>query len=433
MSDPARLVKAGATAYASRVLKNAVAPTWGPAPAELKLGATTRTRALVAAMLSIAAFCITLRAQDTPAASSPELKLLISIEQQTLTEPLPARITLHLHNASPHTLWLYRRARAKRPPVERVYDENRPAETSGGSTLEVKLQPADAAVAQAATSPAEGMALEYVGLPKPKLVKLAAGDDYEEKAILPLRPALAEGHKPIWGAYRLAVIYGAGFSNADEFQRNLGATLWQGEVTSNVLTIELRGAPGGAVGVAAGSAVGADLQPRTAIRISLSDEQERLIDQQITGPDGRFSFDHLRLGLYWVTARHEGASEDTAVFQHVELTSATPSVGMQLVLYPPEIYEPQKLLHKPALFKIVDTSGQPADKVTLDATWANGSVLDDVKAATADDGMAVMELIPGRNFVALKRRGCHEQQERADVAPGEGADSFKLVFDCPRK
>ncbi|MBZ5670232.1 MAG: carboxypeptidase-like regulatory domain-containing protein [Acidobacteriia bacterium] len=363
----------------------------------------------------------------------PELKLLISIEQQALTEPYPARITLHLHNASPHTLWLYRRARAKRPPVERVYDENRPAETSGESTLEVKLQPADAAVAQAATSPAEGTALEYVGLPKPKLVKLAAGDDYEEKAILPLRPALAEGHKPIWGVYQLAVIYEASFSNADEFQRNLGATLWQGEVTSNVLAIELRPAPGDAVGVAAGSAVGADLQPRTAIRISLSDEQERLIGQQITGPDGRFSFDHLPLGLYWVTARHEGATADTAVFQHVELTSATPRAGTQLVLYPPEIYEPQKVLHKPVLFKIVDTSGQPADKVTLDATWANGSVLDDVKAATADDGMAVMELIPGRNFVALKRRGCHEQQERADVAPGEGADSFKLVFDCPKK
>jgi|GEM_PF-442303 len=424
---------AGATAYASRVPRNAVAPTWGSAPAELKLGATTHARVPVAAILSIAAFCITLRAQDTPAASSPDLKLLISIEQQTLTDPLPARITLHLHNASPRTLWLYRRARAKRPPVERVYDENRPAETSGESTLEVKLQPADAAAAQAATSPAEGTALEYVGLPKPKLVKLAAGDDYEEKAIVPLRPALADGRKPIWGAYRLAMIYGASFSNADEFQRNLGATLWQGEVTSNVLAIELRPAPGGAVGAVAGSAVGADLQPRTAIRISLSDEQERLIGQQITRPDGRFSFDHLPLGLYWVTARHEGATEDTAVFQHVELTSATPRAGTQLVLYPPEIYEPQKLLHKPVLFKIVDTSGQPADKVTLDATWSNGSVLDDVKAATDDDGTAAMELLPGRNFVTLKRRGCRDQQERADIAAGEGVDSFKLVLDCPKK
>lgn len=381
------------------------------------------------ARLSLALPATPAKGQTTP----PELKLLISIEQQAITEPYPARITLHLHNASPHTLWLYRRARAKRPPVERVYDENRPAETSGGSTLEVKLEPADAAVAQAATSPAEGTALESVGMPKPKLVKLAAGDDYEEKAVLPLRPAWAEGRKALWGAYRLAVVYGASFSNADDFQHTLGATLWQGEVISNVLTIELRPAPGDAVGAVAGSAVGPDLQPRTAIRISLSDEQERLIGQQITGPDGRFSFDHLPLGLYWVTARREDATEDTAVFRHAELTSATPRGDTQLVLYPPEIYEPQKLLHKPVLFKIVDTSGQPADKVSLDATWANGSVLDDVKATTIDDGTAVMELLPGRNFVTLKRRGCHEQQERADVAAGEGVDGFKLVSDCPRK
>jgi hypothetical protein len=361
-----------------------------------------------------------------------DLKLLISIEQQTIAEPYPARITLNLHNASSRTLWLYRRARAKRPPVERVYDENRPAETSGGSTLEVKLEPADAKTAQAAASPAEGIALDNVGMPKPKLVKLAAGDDYEEKAILPLRPALAEGQKPIWGAYRLAVVYGASFSNADDFQRNLGATLWQGEVTSNVLSIELRPAPADAVGAVAGSAVGPDLQPRSSVRVSLSDEQERLINQEITGPDGRFSFSHLPLGLYWVTGRYEGSTEDTAVFHHVELTPETPQGGTQLVLYPLEIYEPQKLVHKPVLFRILDASGQPVDKVTLDATWANGTVVDDVKATTDNDGLAVMELLPGRNFVTLKRHGCHDQQERADVAPGEGVDGFKLVSDCPR-
>jgi hypothetical protein len=60
-------------------------------------------------------------------------------------------------------------------------------------------------------------------------------------------------------------------------------------------------------------------------------------------------------------------------------------------------------------------------------------VVDDVKTSTDDDGMAVMELLPGRNFVTLKRHGCHEQQERADVAPGEGVDGFKVVSDCPKK
>jgi hypothetical protein len=363
----------------------------------------------------------------------PELKLLISIEQQTIVEPYPARITLNLHNASSHTLWVCRRARAKRPPVERVYDESRPAETSGESTLEVKLEPTDAKAAQAAASSAEGTALENVGMPKLKLVRLAAGEDYEEKAILHLRPALAEGQKPLWGAYQLAVVYAASFSNADEIQHNLDATLWQGEATSNVLTIELRPAPAGAVGAVTGSAVGPDLRPRSAVRISLSDEQERLIDQQITGPEGSFSFGHLPLGLYWVTGRYDSSTEDTAVFRHVELTSETPRGDTQLVLYPPEIHEPQKLLHKPVLFRIIDASGQAVDKVTLDATWSNGTVVDDVKTSTDDDGMAVMELLPGRNFVTLKRHGCHEQQERADVAPGEGVDGFKVVSDCPKE
>jgi len=191
----------------------------------------------------------------------PELKLLISVEQPVLAESYPARITLHLHNASEHTLWLYRRARAKEQPVERVYDEKRSAETSGGSTLEVKLQPVDARAAPTAISPAEGVALEYVGLPKPKLVKLAAGDDYDEKATLQLRPARAEGQKAVWGAYALAVIYGASFSNAAEFQRNLGARLWQGEVTSNVLAIELRPAAADAAGT-----VGEQRSDRTSNR-----------------------------------------------------------------------------------------------------------------------------------------------------------------------
>jgi len=366
-------------------------------------------------------------------ANSPELKLLVSIEQQSLTEPYPARVTLHLHNASQRTLWLLHRARAKQPPVEKVYDEQRTRETSGGATLEVKLQPADGKAAQSAVSPAEGMALEYVGLPKPRLVRLGAGDDYEEKTVLRLRPARAEGLKPIWGAYHLAVIYAAAFSNADEFQRNLDATLWQGEVSSNVLDLQLSPAAADAVGAIAGSAVGPDLQPRSGIRVSLSDSQEHLLDQQTTGPGGQYSFEHLTPGLYWITGRREDATEDTAAFHHVEVTPSAPKVGDQIVLYPPEIYDAQKVLHKPVLFRVVDAPGQPVGKVTLDATWSNGPVLDDVKAITGDDGMAVMELIPGRNFVTLKRRGCRDQDERADVAPGEGADSFKLGFECTKK
>ncbi len=104
-----------------------------------------------------------------------------------------------------------------------------------------------------------------------------------------------------------------------------------------------------------------------------------------------------------------------------------------MVFYPPEIYEAKKLVHKPVLLRVFDAGGQPAGGIELDATFSNGDVIDDVKAVTGDDGTVAMELLPGRSSVSLKRRGCVEQVERADVAPGGGVDSFKFVFDCVKK
>jgi hypothetical protein len=365
--------------------------------------------------------------------NAPALQLLISLKQPLVAEPEAARIQLHLLNPTQQTLWLYRRARGKHPPEERVQEENQPAETTGGSTVEVKLQPVDAQAARAVISPAEAMTLEYVQMPKPRLIKLEAGGDYEEVSIVQLRPALAEGQKPIWGAYRLTVVYGASFSNGEEFQRNLGATLWQGEVTSNTIAVELRAALPDSVGVLGGSTLGPDLHPRAGIRVSLSDEQGQLIDQQVTGSDGRFSFSHLPLTLYWVTGRREGATEDTVTYRHEELSSSTPSANTQLVFYPAEIYEAKKLVHKPVLVRVFDAGGKPAGGIGLDATYSNGQVLDDVKATTDNDGTAVMELLPGRSSLSLDRHGCVEQVGRADVAPGVGVDNFKFVFDCAKK
>jgi len=361
------------------------------------------------------------------------LKVLITMSQQFAVDPVAARIQLHILNQTPQTLWLYRRAKGKHPPEERVHDENQPVETTGGSTVEVKLDPVDAHAAQAAVSPAEGTVLEYVQMPKPRLAKLEAGGDYEEVSIVRLRPALAEGQKPIWGPYRLTVVYGASYSNGDEFQRNLGATLWQGEVTSNTITVELRPALPGSTGELSGSTLGQDLQPRADIRVSLQDEQGQLIDQQVTQGDGRFSFAHLPLALYWVTGRREGSVEDTTTFRHEELTSATPSVSTQLVFYPQEIYEAKKLVHKPALLRVFDRGGQPVGGIGIDAVYSNGQVLEDLKAISSNDGTAAMELLPGRNSISLSRHGCAEQVERADVAPGVGVDSFKFVFDCAKK
>jgi hypothetical protein len=361
------------------------------------------------------------------------LKVLITMSQPFAVEPVAARIQLHILNQTSQTLWLYRRAKGKHPPEERVHDENQPAETTGGSTVEVKLEPADDHAAPAAVSPAEGTVLEYVQMPKPRLVKLEAGGDYEEVSIVRLRPALAEGQKPIWGAYSLTMVYGASYSNGDEFQRNLGATLWQGEVASNTITIELRPALPGSTGELSGSTLGQDLQPRAGIRVSLQDEQGQLIDQQVTQGDGRFSFSHLPLALYWVTGRREGSVEDTTTFRHEELTSSAPSVSTQLVFYPQEIYEAKKLVHKPSLLRVFDRGGQPAGGIGIDAVYSNGQVLEDLKATSSDDGTAVMELLPGRSSISLSRKGCAEQVERTDVAPGVGVDSFKFVFDCVKK
>ena len=363
--------------------------------------------------------------------NGPALQLLITTGQQFVAVPEAARIQLHIHNASRQTLWLYRRAKGTKPEAERPYEENRPQETVGGSTVSVNLQPADAKAT--VRSPAKGIVLEYVDMPKPRLVRLDAGGDYEETSIVHIEPALGEDQKPIWGAYRLAVGYSASYSNGEEFQHNLGADLWQGDVTSNTIAIELRPALPDSTGVLNGTALGPDLQPRGGIRVSLGDAQGQLIDQQVTAANGRFSFGRLPLALYWLTGRRDLAAEDTVTFHHEELTSAHPTVSTQLVLYPPEVYEAKKLVHKPALIRVFEPGGQPARGIAVDAVFSNGTVLDDVKVVTGEDGMAVMELLPGRSSISLKRHGCAEQSDRADIAPGGGVESFKFVFECVKK
>jgi hypothetical protein len=363
--------------------------------------------------------------------NGPALKLLITMGQPFVAQPEAARIQLHIHNASQQTVWLYRRAKGVKPGVELPHEENRPPEATGGSSVAINLQPAEGKAG--ATSPAKGMVLEYVDMPKPRLVKLEAGGDYEETSIVHIEPALGEGQKPIWGVYQLAVVYSAVFSNGEEFQRNLGAILWQGEVTSNTIPIELRPALPDSTGVLSGATLGPDLQPRGGIRVSLADAQGQLIDQQVSGADGRVTFDHLPLALYWVTGRRESAAEDTVTFHHEELTSSHPSVNTQLVLYPPEVYEAKKLVHKPALIRVFAPGGQAAAGISVDAVFSNGNVLDDVKVVTGEDGLAVMELLPGRSSVSLKRHGCAEQVDRADVAPGGGVEDYKFVFECAKK
>lgn len=352
-------------------------------------------------------------AQDEP------LKLLISAEQPAIVAPYPARITLHFHNAGRETLWLYRRALAR---------------AANGATLEARLELVGPAFAPNDSAPAQGRVFENVGPPRPKLIRLAPDDDTTEKTVLDIIPAHSgpEGKgPPIWGRYRLSVTYRAKFSNAEELRRNLGTVLWQGEVTSNTIEIELQPPPG--QGSISGTVKSNDGRLLRDVLVSLSDGQELLVGQVTTDSEGGFSFPQLPFGTWWVTVRRPDFDEDTVVFRHLDVTAAAPEATIDFVLLPPEIYEADRLLHKPVLFLVTDSTGRPLEKVSLEATWSNGTVVDNVKAETAAEGIVAVELLPGRNFVTLKRRGCPKQEERADVATGGGVDGFKFIFECTKK
>jgi len=297
-------------------------------------------------------------------------------------------------------------------------------QSTGGSILTVQLEPVSPGQVTISNL-ARAEVFQSVGLPKPALVRLAPGEDYEERASVRLTPALSEVQKPIWGAYRLTLTYEAQYSNAEEIQRSLKATVWQGEVSSNAIEIQLQPPSPASRGQVSGTVDTADSAPIRDAVVSLSDQAERVVDQTTSDPEGRYSFSNLPPGLYWVTARRGLATEDTAVFRHVQLTSSEPSATQELVIIRQEIYEPKKMYHKPVLFRVTDNAGRPLDRVGLEATWSNGPVVDSVKGETDSDGAVALELIAGRNYVTLKRRGCPKQDERADVAIGWGIDAFE--------
>jgi hypothetical protein len=355
----------------------------------------------------------------SPGPGDKPLKLLISVETPVIVAPYPARLTLHLHNAGRETVWLYRRVRD---------------EATEGATLRVHLEPAEAAPSSDGATPAQGKVFESVALPRPKLVSLAPDDDATEKTVLAITPARSgpEGKgPPVWGRYRLSVTYRAQYSNADEIRRNLGAILWQGEVTSNTVEIELQ--PPAGEGSISGTVQHNDGRLLRDVLVSLSDGEERLVAQVTTDSQGRYLFTQLPFGTYWVTVRRPDFDEDTVVFRHLDVTAAAPDGALDFILARPEIYEASRVLHKPALFLVTDTAGRPLEKVSLEITWSNGTILENVKAETAIDGTLAVELIPGRNFVTLKRRGCPKQEDRAEVAAGGAVDGFKLVYECAKK
>lgn len=351
-------------------------------------------------------------------ADEDPLKLLISVEQPSIAMPFPARATLHFHNSSQKTLWLYHRVRSR---------------AKDGASLGIQLEPMDLKDPGTITSPAEGAVLESAGLPRPKLAPLSPGGDGTERVTLRLLPAkVGEGTgTPVWGRYRLSVAYSAQYSNSAVMARETHAVLWQGEAVSEPIEIELQ--PPAGEGVVSGTVTSAQGQALPNLIVTLSGEDERPIDQMLTEGDGRFAFDRLPPGKYWVTARRSGGTEDTAVFRHVILAATAPSGTLDMVMLPPDIYEAKRLLHKPVLILVTDGQENALTEVSYEIVWTSGRVLENLKGVTGSDGQAAVELIPGRNYVTLRRKGCKKQEHRMDVESGSGADGFKLAMECRAK
>ncbi|HET7842391.1 MAG TPA: carboxypeptidase-like regulatory domain-containing protein, partial [Terriglobia bacterium] len=276
----------------------------------------------------------------------------------------------------------------------------------------------------------------FAGFPHPKLIGLEPGEDYEERAVIQLRPAsTAQGDasQPFWGSYKFSVTYRARYSNGPNLNAILGAHIWEGEVESNAMELQLRPAADDARASVTGSVINAQMQPLYGILVTLSDQQERPIAQANSDENGKFGFTRLPFGFYWLTVRRGGSSQDATVLRHVTPSPSGPSEDLQIALLPVEVHHPEKLLHKPVLFRVLDSQDKPVAGVALDDTWSTGTVSDEVRGSTNGDGAAMLQLIPGRNFVTLARKGCAKKDERVEVAPGAGIDGFKLVFDCSKK
>ncbi|MGE5326295.1 MAG: hypothetical protein ACM3NO_04595 [Deltaproteobacteria bacterium] len=372
------------------------------------------------------------RAADNPG----DLKFLISIEQPVVTAPLAARITLQLHNSGKEPMWIYTPARdvtlvsgAVNPFTAEDLGEGA---TAGGSSLEMRLVPADGSSPEI---PANGRVLEVAEFPHPKLIALAPGGDYEEAAFVQFAPGTTtqgDVDVPHWGAYRLTAVYRAKYSNGASLKQLLDARFWEGEVESNEIRVELRPPAADARASIEGTVMNSELQPVFGFVVTLSDQDSRPLAQTTSDGDGKCKFDHLPFGFYWLTARRGVANEEAVVLRHATTSSSEPEASVELVLVPREITRPAQLLHKPVLFKILDAQDKPLEGISLDDTWVARTVSDRARGETGSDGTVVLSLLPGPNFLTLRRKGCPKQEERMEVSPGIGIDGFKFNIECGR-
>jgi hypothetical protein len=370
-------------------------------------------------------------------ATAARLTVTLTLEHNTIAQPFPARVTLHFHNAGPDALWLYRHVR---DPEDLARAQRRLAQntaaagngSTGGSSLVVHVEPA-ASPAQSWSEPPSGRVMSSSAMPHPRLVKLPPGADDTEGAVIAMTPALApQGGStvPAWGKYHFSVVYKASYSNADALSRDLGVDVWQGEVASNAVDVDLEPAPSFASGSISGRVMNPNGQVLPSMQVSLTDSQSHVIGQIITGVDGNFAFDHLPWGTYWATVRPLAAMDVTAAYDHAELRADAPQATINLVPIAIEAYEPKQLWHKPVLLKVTSSASAPLGGVAVEALYSSGTIAETVKGETDSDGTVALDLIPGRNYVTLKRHKCPNHDQRIDIAEGDGIDGNILQYDC---
>jgi hypothetical protein len=375
----------------------------------------------------VAAAFVALAATTPVRAQSPNgtaaLAISISVESPDISEPFPARVTLHFHNAETHPLWLYR-------PVRDIGARSRSAlgPSPGGSTLAVHLSRAGGTASE---TPAVGTVLRTVGMPEPRLGCIPPGGNSEETLAVRISPATRTGSAaPLWGDYQLSVAYSASYANGDSLARDLRVDIWQGSISSNAVTIHLSPALPASSGSVSGTVVSRQMQPDWGILVSLSDVNEHVIAQMVTGYDGAFSFSHLPFGRYWVTVRRPAATENAGFFEHADLSASQPDASLKMILLSPEEYEAKELLHKPVLFRITNSAGTPVADATLAILWSSGTIMENLRAVTDENGVAVINLLPGSNYVTIRKHHCPKLDQMANVAAGRGIDGFAMTLDC---
>jgi hypothetical protein len=150
----------------------------------------------------------------------------------------------------------------------------------------------------------------------------------------------------------------------------------------------------------------------------------------VTGYDGAFSFSHLPFGRYWVTVRRPAATENTGFFEYADLSASQPEASLKMIMLSPEEYEAKELLHKPVLFRVSDNAGAPVPNAALDILWSSGTIMESLRAATDENGLAVINLLPGSNYVTIRKHHCPKLDQMANVAAGRGIDGFAMTLDC---